>query len=72
MVEYSSTVIESVFALPSTDCTLYILIKSCYHTMVPVLFVFEKLQFSFNIDPGLCFLKVWLSLKKVGKHKGTN
>ena len=72
MVEYSSTVIESVFVLPSTDCTLYILIKSCYHTMIPVLFVFEKLQFSFNIDPGLCFLKVWLSLKKVGKHKGTN
>ena len=72
MVEYSSTVIESVFVLPSTDCMLYILIQSCYHTMVPVVFVFEKLQFSFYIDPGLSFLKPCLSLKKVGKHKGTN
>ena len=72
MVEYSSTVIESVFVLPSTDCMLYILIQSCYHTMVPVVFVFEKLQFSFYIDPGLSFLKPCLSMKKVGKHKGAN
>ena len=72
MVEYSSTVIESVSVLPSTDCTLYIIIQSCCHTMIPVIFVFEKLQFSFYIDPGLSFLKPCLSLKKVGKHKGTN